>query len=70
MGRDPSQCSIVVDDPMVDRRHARVYRDEKNRWIIANARSRNGLWARIQEVGLGRGGFFQCGEQRFFFKVL
>jgi pSer/pThr/pTyr-binding forkhead associated (FHA) protein len=70
IGRDPSQSSIVVDDPMVDRRHARVYRDEKNRWIIANARSRNGLWARIQEVGLGRGGFFQCGEQRFFFKVL
>jgi pSer/pThr/pTyr-binding forkhead associated (FHA) protein len=70
IGRDPSQCSIVVNDPMVDRRHARVYRDEKNRWIIANARSRNGLWARIQEVGLGRGGFFQCGEQRFFFKVI
>jgi hypothetical protein len=70
LGRDPTQCSIVVDDPMVDRRHARVYRDEKNRWIIANARSRNGLWARIQEVSLGRGGFFQCGEQRFFVKVL
>jgi pSer/pThr/pTyr-binding forkhead associated (FHA) protein len=70
VGRDPSQASIVVDDPMVDRRHARVYRDEKNRWIIANARSRNGLWARIQEVGLGRGAFFQCGEQRFFFKVI
>ena len=70
LGRDKTQCSIVVDDPMVDRRHARVYRDEKNRWIIANARSRNGLWARVQEVGLGRGGFFQCGEQRFFFKVL
>lgn len=70
LGRDPGQCSIVIDDPMVDRRHARVYRDEKGRWIIANARSRNGLWARIQEVGLGRGGFFQCGEQRFFFKVL
>jgi pSer/pThr/pTyr-binding forkhead associated (FHA) protein len=70
VGRDPGQCSIVVDDPMVDRRHARVYRDEKNRWIIANARSRNGVWARIQEVGLGRGGFFQCGEQRFFFRVI
>jgi pSer/pThr/pTyr-binding forkhead associated (FHA) protein len=70
VGRDPSQCAIVVNDPMVDKKHARVYRDEKNRWIIANARSRNGLWARIQEVGLGRGGFFQCGEQRFFFKVL
>jgi pSer/pThr/pTyr-binding forkhead associated (FHA) protein len=70
LGRDRTQCSIVVDDPMVDRRHARVYRDEKNRWIIANARSRNGIWARVQEVSLGRGGFFQCGEQRFFFKVL
>jgi pSer/pThr/pTyr-binding forkhead associated (FHA) protein len=68
-GRDPSQCSIVINDPMVDKKHARMYRDEKNRWIIANARSRNGLWARIQEVGLGRGGFFQCGEQRFFFRV-
>jgi len=70
VGRDPGQCAIVIDDPMVDKKHARVYRDERNRWIIANARSRNGLWARIQEVGLGRGGFFQCGEQRFFFKVL
>ena len=70
VGRDPSLCSIVINDPMVDKKHARVYRDEKNRWSIANARSRNGLWARIQEVGLGRGGFFQCGEQRFFFKVL
>ncbi len=70
VGRDPSQCSIVINDPMVDKKHARVYRDERNRWTIANARSRNGLWARIQEVGLGRGGFFQCGEQRFFFKVL
>jgi pSer/pThr/pTyr-binding forkhead associated (FHA) protein len=69
LGRDRAQCSIVVDDPMVDRRHARVYRDEKSRWVIANARSRNGVWARIQEVNLGRGGFFQCGEQRFFFKV-
>ncbi len=70
MGRDPAQCSIVVDDVMVNRRHARIYRDEKNRFILANARSRNGLWARIQEVSLGRGGYFQCGEQRFFFKVL
>jgi len=70
VGRDPSQCAIVINDPMADKKHARIYRDEKNRWIIANARSRNGLWARIQEVGLGRGGFFQCGEQRFFLKVL
>lgn len=70
IGRDPQQCAIVIDDPMVDPRHARLYRDAKNRWMIANNRSLNGLWARIQEVALGRGGYFQCGEQRFFFKVL
>jgi len=70
VGRDPRLCSIVVDDLMVNRKHARLYRDDKNRWTMASAGTRNGLWARIQEVGLGRGGFFQCGEQRFFFKVL
>jgi pSer/pThr/pTyr-binding forkhead associated (FHA) protein len=70
LGRDPSRCSIVVDEPTVDPRHARVYRYPKGRWIIANERSRNGLWARVREVALGRGGAFQCGEQRFFFKAL
>ena len=56
---------------MIDRRHAKISRDEKTkRWVIANAQSCNGLWARIQEVGLGRGGYFQCGEQRFLLKVL
>jgi pSer/pThr/pTyr-binding forkhead associated (FHA) protein len=70
LGRDPRQCSIVVDDPMVDRKHARVYRDGKNRWMIANANSLNGLWARVTEIPLERGGQFQCGEQRFQVRVL
>jgi pSer/pThr/pTyr-binding forkhead associated (FHA) protein len=70
IGRDPIQCSVVIDDPMAERKHARVFRDERKRWVIANARSRNGLWARIQEVNLGRGAYFQCGEQRFLFKVI
>jgi hypothetical protein len=70
LGRDPRACTIVIDDPMANRRHARLYRDDKNRWILANAGSRNGVWARVNEVALGRGAFFQCGEQRFFFKVL
>jgi hypothetical protein len=70
LGSDPRQCSMVIDDPTVDPRHARIYRDDHDRWVMANERSRNGLWARVQEVGLGRGGYFQCGEQRFLFKVL
>jgi hypothetical protein len=32
--------------------------------------SRKQLWARVVQVILGRGGFFPCGEQRFFFEVL
>lgn len=70
LGRDPSTCNVVVDDPYVDPRHARIYRDAKGRWLVANERSRNGLWGRIAEVGLERGGYFQCGEQRFLFKAL
>jgi len=70
LGRDPRQCSMVIDDPTVDPRHARIYRDDQDRWVMASERSRNGLWARVQEAALGRGGYFQCGEQRFLFKVL
>jgi hypothetical protein len=70
LGRDASTCAVVVDDPFVDPRHARLYRDEKGRWVLVNERSRNGLWARVAEVGLDRGGYFQCGEQRFLFKAL
>jgi hypothetical protein len=55
---------------MVERRHARIHRDGQGRWVIEGARSANGLWARIHEVSLGRGGHFQCGEQRFLFRVL
>ena len=70
LGRDARTSTVVVDDPYVDPRHARLYRDDKGRWIVANERSRNGLWGRVAEIGLGRGGFFQCGEQRFLFKAL
>ncbi|WP_406698150.1 FHA domain-containing protein [Singulisphaera sp. Ch08] len=70
LGRDPSRCAIVVDDPFVDPRHARIYRDEKGRWVVANQRSRNGVWGRASEVALERGGYFQCGEQRFLLKAL
>jgi pSer/pThr/pTyr-binding forkhead associated (FHA) protein len=69
-GRDPRKCPIVLNDPMVSPRHARIYRDDKGRWHIQNARSLNGLWIRIVEIPLDRGGQFQCGEQRFLIKIL
>jgi len=69
IGRDRAQCSIVLDDPLVSPRHARIYRDPKGKWMIQNNRSLNGLWMKITEVGLEKGGQFQCGEQRFQIKI-
>ncbi len=69
IGRDPS-CRVALTDPTADPRHARAFRDPKGRWILANAKSLNGLWARVEEIALGGGGQFQCGEQRFLIKIL
>ena len=70
IGRDPRLCSIVLDDPMVSPRHARLYRDKKNRWLLANARSLNGVWLRVNRIDLGATAQFQIGEQRFSFRIL
>lgn len=70
IGRDPGLCSVVLSEPTVDPRHGRLYRDARNRWILENARSSNGIWARIDDICLDSGGQFQCGEQRFAIKVL
>lgn len=70
VGRDSIHCSIVLDDPMVSQRHARIYLDARGRWCIENAKSVNGVWAQIDEVPLGNGGYFQCGEQRFAIQVI
>jgi pSer/pThr/pTyr-binding forkhead associated (FHA) protein len=69
IGRDPRQCSLFIDDRMLSPRHARLYRDSRGRWHIENAQSLNGLWFRISELHLERGGLFQCGEQRFMIKI-
>jgi pSer/pThr/pTyr-binding forkhead associated (FHA) protein len=69
IGRDHRLVSIVLDDKMVSPRHARIHRDPKGRWHIENAKSLNGLWLRIEEIALDRGGHFQCGEQRFLIRI-
>jgi pSer/pThr/pTyr-binding forkhead associated (FHA) protein len=70
IGRDERLCSIVIDDRLVSPRHARLFRDVKGRLQIENAQSLNGLWLRVAELGLERGGHFQCGEQRFVIKII
>jgi hypothetical protein len=70
IGRDPRRCSIVLDRPWVGRRHAAIRARRRGRWMIEKGDSADGVWLRIEEVDLGRGGQFQCGEQRFLFRVL
>ena len=71
IGRDPKSCAIVrADDPLVNARHARLYRDAKNLWHIENNKSRNGLWVRIDQMPLTAACQFQLGEQRFIVRVL
>jgi pSer/pThr/pTyr-binding forkhead associated (FHA) protein len=71
LGQDPHQCSVVLaGDPMVSPRHARLYRDAKQRWVLENAASVNGIWMRVNRIPIEGTGHFQLGEQRFVLKVL
>ncbi len=69
IGRDSRLCSIVLDDPMVSPRHAKLYRDKQNRWLLANSKSLNGIWLRVNRIDLGNTAQFQLGEQRFSIRV-
>jgi pSer/pThr/pTyr-binding forkhead associated (FHA) protein len=70
IGRDPLQCNILLDDPLVSPRHARLHKDAKNRWQIDNAGSLNGIWLRVSRIAIDGAGQFQLGEQRFILRVL
>lgn len=69
IGRDPRRCSIVLDRPWVAPRHAAIRARRQGRWMIEKGDSGDGVWLRVDEIDLGRGGQFQCGEQRFLFRV-
>lgn len=70
IGCNSAQCSITITgDPFVSSTHARIVKDKKNRWIIENLNSLNGIWLRIDEMALDTGGEFQIGEQRFLVRI-
>jgi pSer/pThr/pTyr-binding forkhead associated (FHA) protein len=70
LGRDPMQAAIVrPDDPFVEGRHARFFRDKSGQWYVANQDSINGLWLRIKTIVLEKTCQFRLGEQRFIFRV-
>ena len=70
LGTDESICDITITgDPFVSSRHARIRKDKKNRWVIENLNSLNGVWMRIDHMPLDTGGEFQIGEQRFKVRI-
>lgn len=70
VGRSPAESEVVLADPMVSPRHARVFRDARGRWVLENAGSLNGVWARVQRVTVEDTAQFQLGEQRFLLETL
>jgi hypothetical protein len=59
----------LIGDPYVSSVHARVTVDEQGRSFLENVNSLNGIWVRIQEQRIDQNCEFQCGEQRFLFRL-
>lgn len=65
VGRDSQECMIALDHGNVNPRHAKIFRDDQDRWHIEDLGSLNGVWLRITEIPLGSRSCFLLGEQLF-----
>ena len=67
VGSDP-KCQITIkSDPFVSPRHARFYQDERERWVVEDQKSLNGVWIRVKRFPMDKTTEFQLGQQRFRF---
>ena len=69
VGRDPNRCSITLAAPFVTPQHARISQDKRNRWVIRDCDSLNGVWVRVPARLLDDGTEFLLGGQRFRFST-
>jgi len=69
IGRPGRGHDIELDDPCVAALHAILTRDYSGAWQMEAQPSLNGLWVRIEAVKLIDNSLFQCGEQRFRFRM-
>jgi pSer/pThr/pTyr-binding forkhead associated (FHA) protein len=69
VGSDPACVVCRPDDPFVEPRHARLYRDAAGVWHAVNNKSINGLWLKAPQMTVEDGCLFQIGEQRFRLKA-
>lgn len=65
IGRNGDTClSTLGNDPLLEEEHLRIT-FTKDRWCVMALASKNGVWARVDQVELTNGTRFQLGEQRF-----
>jgi len=69
LGSHPTCAICRADDPFMDSRHARLFRDAKGAWNIQSNKALNGVWFKISQMTVNEGCMFQIGEQRFRLKV-
>jgi pSer/pThr/pTyr-binding forkhead associated (FHA) protein len=63
-----SRCELVIDhDPCISPKHARFFQDERERWMIEDQKSLNGVWIRVNKFAIDKPTEFQLGQQRFRF---
>lgn len=70
IGSDPQQSAIVLRDPFLDPRHARIFLDPKGQWRIEDNHSRNGVWVGVDQIQVWDIAEFMVGEQRILVKIL
>jgi pSer/pThr/pTyr-binding forkhead associated (FHA) protein len=70
LGKDAAHCQIVLPaDPFASARHARIRCDDEGRWVLENNKSVNGVWLKIDQIGIKDSCRFMLGEQLFLFQL-
>lgn len=69
IGRDAKRSSLAVEDPALAATHAELVAEPDGSWRIIARPTRNGVWVSTQSTRLPACCYFQCGEQRFRFRL-
>lgn len=69
IGRPGFGNEIEIDDLCLAGTHAIVTRDYSGAWQIEAQPSLNGIWVKVDAIKLVDNCLFQCGEQRFRFRL-
>jgi len=69
VGRSGYGNGIDLDDPCIAKYHAVITRDLTGAWQLESQPSLNGVWVKVDSIRLTDNCSFQCGEQRFRFRL-